>query len=286
MSLGNEDKILLKKNKMKIILFLFFALTYSIQVTSQVTLDHVYNIYKKDFYVSDIGNNDYKFIISDSTGFSLYNLDYSPYLLNVISPIPLWQAPTGYMVSYISKNLFDCDSSNIEFAITQWNNPANFYIFRTDGTLLFEKDSVTGYFSNGFADGSQYLKPIENTPGGTKLFLSDNRRNVIADSLYVYSLCGILPIYMSEIPIDNNNVQLFPNPSEGLINFQINLKNNEKQLKLTIYTSNFKKIDESIIIGNNYQLNLKEKFLSSGTYLFVISTDEKIFQTGKFIITK
>ena len=270
---------------MKRLFSLLFVFGGIIQGFSQITLEHSFYIYHKAFYVSDIGNNDYKYIISDSIGFSLYNLDYSPYLLNIVSPIPVFQPPTYYQISYITKTLFDCDSTNVEYVITQWNNIANYYIYRTNGTLLFERDSVSGYFSSAFADGSQYLKPIENTPDGAKLFLFDNK-STGQDSLYIYTLCGTLPTSISEIPLDNNFVLVFPNPAKGIVNFQIKQPNNHDKFILTIYNSSFQRVEESDFNVKEYQIDLTKHSLSAGTYLFDLRTENRVYQTGKFIITK
>jgi hypothetical protein len=273
-------------NKIKIILVSIIFFQFPKVCFSQINLEQQYNIYKKTFYVSDIGNNNYKYIISDSIGFSLYNLDHTPYLLNVVSPITLWSPPTFYQISYVSNSLFDCDSSNIEYVVTQWNHPANFYIYRTDNTLLFQKDSVTGYFSVAYADGSQYLQPIENTPSGTKLFLSDNKSGVIADNLYVYSLCGTLPASINKVLEDNNSILVYPNPTNGLINFKLRKSAQNEKYKLTIFNSFFQKIDEVLINGNDYSIDIKQKSYSAGLYLFDLKSADRIIQTGKFVITK
>lgn len=203
-------------------------------VNAQITLEHQYIISgNKLFYITDIGNNDYKYVIMDTAGLSIYNLDYSPYLLNFVPPIPLGRPPSYYEVAYISKSLFDCDSATLEYVIVNGIYPANFYIYRTDGTLLFERDSVTGPYAIGNLDGSLYQKPIVNTPDGTRLFLFGRDFNGYPDTMYIYSLCGTLPESVNEMPVDNSYVKVFPNPADGIINFQINPPNNQEKFKFT-----------------------------------------------------
>ena len=285
----NKLKACLPKRSvgMAIVVAMFALLTMtSAKINAQVTLEHQYYIYHKDFYPINLGNNDYKYVITDSLGFSLYNLDHSPYLLNVVTPFPLLQ-PSGfhYEIAYISKSLFDCDSTNIEYVLTIGNVASNFYVYRTDGTLLFERDSVTGSYNIGGYDGSLILQPIVNTPNGTKLFLQDNKGGDY-DSVYVYSLCGTLATSKKETKLEKSFVQVFPNPASGIINFEINQQNHQEKFKLTIYNTSFQKVDEAIINSKNYQLDIKQKSLSSGTYLFDLRTDRKVFQTGKFIISQ
>ncbi|MEI6816347.1 MAG: T9SS type A sorting domain-containing protein [Bacteroidota bacterium] len=278
----------MKKKIYMLILTLMVIFGAEIKTAYGQTLDHSYYLYHKDFYVIDLGNNNYKYAIQDSTGFSLYNLDATPYLLNVIPPIPLVVSPSYYQVSYISSTLFDCDSSNIEYILTSSVARSNFYIYRTDGTLLFERDSVSGSYAFGMFDGSVVFQPIMNTPSGTKLFLQDNKWGGIIDSEYVYSLCGTLSIVTSIMNPSNKGgfVQIFPNPTDGIINFQINPPNNHEQFQLIIYDSSFQQVEKTNINGTNYQLDLKQKSLAPGTYLYSLKSDKSIFQTGKFIITK
>jgi hypothetical protein len=265
----------------KILVGLLFISTFN--SNAQVTLEHAYPFHNKQFYVTDIGNNDYKYVIVDSSGFSVYNLDHTPYLINFVPPVPIFQAPSYYTIAYLTKSLFDCDSTNLEYAIAAPQGSGNFYIYRTDGTLIFERDTVTGPYCTGCNDGSIWTRPIFNTPDGAKLLLFEPGYQ---DSIYVYSLCGVLPTAIGEISLDNSYVQIFPNPSSGVINFQINQPNNQDEFKLTIYNSSFQKVVETNIIGKYFQLDIKQKSLAADTYLFELRTGYKVFQTGKFIITK
>src|SRR5204862_2397889 len=122
---------------------------------------------------------------------------------------------------------------------------SNFYVYRTDGTLLFERDSVTGTYNIGGFDGSTIQQPIINTPDGAKLILQDNKSTAY-DSEYVYSLCGTLPEIIKETSNETNFLLVFPNPAHSVINFQIN-KLYMDVFNLTIYNSSFQKVDEVII---------------------------------------
>jgi hypothetical protein len=274
-------------NKMKKIIFTVTILLFGFTCKSQISLDHQFVISgNKLFYITDIGNNDYKYIIMDTTGLNIYNLDYSPYLLNFVPPLPLGQPPSYYEVAYITKSLFDCDSSNLEYVLENGLYPANFYIYRTDGTLLFQQDSVTGPYGLGLLDGSIYQKPIINTPSGTKMFLFGKDFNGHPDTMYIYSLCGELPLSISENSIENSFVKLFPNPSNGIVDFQIQYPNNQEKFIITIYNSSFQRIDEVNINGNNYRFDIKQKSLASGTYLFSLKSNKRVYQTGTFIISQ
>jgi len=264
--------------------FILFEFVCLAQLSfAQITLDHSYYIFHKQFYVTDIGNNDYKYVTIDSSGFSLYNLNHSLFI-SVITPQPLFQPSVGYQVAYITKSLFDCDSANIEYVLGTGSGTGNFYIYRTDGTLLFERDSVSGPYCFGCQLGSTLIQPITNTPEGAKLLLMSNSPGRPQDSIHVYSLCGTLSV-VNEISLDDNYVQIFPNPTNGIINFNINLPNNYEKFKLTIYNSSFQIIEETIA-DSKYQFDTRTRALSSGTYLFDLRTENKVYHTGKFILSK
>jgi len=261
-------------------LLLICSTLICLKTSAQVTLEQSYFTNQKRFYLTDIGNNNYKYVITEVTGVTLYNLDHTLYF-SFVPVLPVWQPPYYYEPIYITKSLFDCDSTTFEYALTSGGYPnGGFYIYRTDNTLLFGKDSVTGPYCWGCGTGSIIIKPIESTPVGTKLYLFNN------DSTWVYSLCGELPLVIDEHSMMASYVKVFPNPANGMINFEINPPNNQEKFILTIYNSSFQVVKEINVNSKNYQLDLNSEPLSSGTYLFDLRTDNKVFQTGKFVFTK
>jgi hypothetical protein len=270
---------------------LFILILWSASVTAQITLDttiYTWNAIGYDFYPVKLSTNETKYYIQDtlSNTFTLYNLDFTPFLQNVSVPEPYLPFSHGMSVIYLSRTLFDCDSSNIEYAYTAigpYYRP--FYIMRTDGTELFKLDSSLAPWALGTLNGSQDIRPIMNTEDGAKLFLyyPSNTKD-----LNIYSLCGSLPTGFNII-INKNEysiINVFPNPSTGLINFQINLPDNIFKYELIIYSSSgnelIRKPINGSVINNYFDLNV----FSSGNYFYklISETEEKV--VGKFIIQK
>ncbi len=274
----------------KIWKYLFLLLSAS--SSAQITFEHTYIVPTiqpagQEFFVTNLGNNNYKYVLWDLWGaeFSLYNLDHSPYMLNIQLPV----SDSGrHEIAYITTTLFDCDSSNIEYALIEggiYSNPlTTFLIYRTDGTLLFSRDSVTTEFCVGCLGGSQSILGIVNTPAGAKLYLINGLTLPLEH--YVYGLCGSLPETITELNQNFQYVKVYPNPTMGQVNFQITAPSNYDVYELTIFNSAFQPVKTFQVKGRNIQINLDNESLSSATYFYSLQNKNKVFQTGKFLFEK
>jgi hypothetical protein len=275
------------KKLFSIIAVIFMLSTANIK--AQITLEHSYFFQKTEFWVTDIGNNDYKYISVDSTGFSIYNLDHTLYMPKIVPPITIFQPPKYYDIEYITKSLFDCDTTNIEYVISTAFYTGNYYVYRTDGVLIFERDSATGPFCSGCQDGSVYTQPIFNTPNGTKLMLFSHLPNSNEqDSLHIYSLCGTLPVtdVFDFTGQEKIYVKIFPNPASQKLNFELMLPDNKNQYELSIMNSNAQELrrENTRLSGNKFSIDVQD--FSSGTYYYSLASKTKVLQTGKFVLTK
>lgn len=256
------------------------------QITLQYTLDSVTT--GGQFYCTDLGNNDFKYVFVDTAinGFHLYNMNMTPYM-TVNVPLVYGKIGYFYLPIYITKTLFDCDSTNIEYA---YDAPYDglkhpFYVFRTDGTILLQVDSANGPYSFGGYGGAHDIRPIQNTSDGTKLFLQYFNQQY-GSGLYIYSICGTLPANIYDFSEHKQFVKVFPNPTSQELNFEIIPPNNQEEFHLMIFDSNAKQQRrESIaLINNKYSLDISN--LSSGTYYFSLASKNRVYQSGKFILTK
>ena len=259
-----------------------------VECEAQITLDTI--IPKRqigigyDFKIVQISKHESKYYFGDTVTntFSLYNMDFTPFILNIAVPEPFDLNHGLYQVLYISRTLFDCDSTNIEYAYySPQSITKSFYIMRTDGTQLFKKDSVTGPYLIGAALGlTDYIRPIVNTSEGTKLFLMNK-------VFYIYSLCGTLPTEnINFYDYDNGFVKTFPNPSSEIINFEINLPDNFSEYELAILDCNAKQLFKEKIIPQKTNYLFDFQNFNSGIYYYSLYSKNKIVQTGKIIINK
>ncbi|MEO8087787.1 MAG: T9SS type A sorting domain-containing protein [Bacteroidota bacterium] len=272
-------------------LFLLFSASSSAQITLD-TVVHPWNAIGYDFYPVQISSTETKYYVQDTltNTFNLYNMDFTPFMTNIAVPEPYNPFVYNYEVIYLSRSLFDCDTSSIEFAYTAIGSALSgatksFYIMRTDGTQLFKLDSAYAPYCFGCLNGSQDTKPIINTSAGAKLFLyyPSNTNN-----LHIYSLCGTLPkiFDLTNSNVDQTYITIFPNPTSGSLTFEINLPNNMEEFELVIVDNSGREAKHEKINFSNHRCVIDVMDFSNGTYYYSLCTKRKAYQSGKFILNK
>lgn len=282
---------------MKKLFLLVILLCKMIPSTCQITFDHTYvrsfsGAIGQEFFLTNIGHDQYKYVFYDydSSKFSLFNLDHTPYILNIQVPV-ISNAASNiyYRLGYITLDLFDCDSTNLEYAM-MLDRPKptvqpNFGVYRTDGTVLFSKDTVGTVFCVGCGSGSYEMHPIMNTAEGPKLFLF-NDISLTNEYIHIYRLCGTLPTQIYELTTNLFYVSVYPNPSNKNIVFELSNLNHFEKYTLTILSSDFREIVLAEVNEMDGKYILNSENLRSGVYLFTLKSEESIIQSGKFIVTK
>ncbi len=261
------------------------------QITLDTIVQNTYSGIGSGFRAVQISPSETKWYFQDTTAntFSLYNMDFTPFMLSIAVPEPF--QPTNFNnfnVLYITRALFDCDTSTIEYVYeTPISAYYTFRIVRTDGTILFQLDSANGpYGYGGQMGGESEIRPIINTSVGAKLFLQ--RPNLLGgpEPIHVYSLCGTLPTEVHFSEINYSFIELFPNPVSNSLTFKINLPDNMNEYELVIVNNNAQEIKREKLNVPRTVYKLDVKNLSAGSYFYILCTKNKSYQSGKFIITK
>lgn len=254
----------------------------------QITLDTIVNGFLgHTFKTVQISPSETKWFFADTLNntFSLYDMDFTPFLTNIAVPEPFAPSTSFMQVLYITRTLFDCDSANIEYAYYSPKNIGKpFKVLRTDGTLLFQKDSANGGYTYGGAlAGTDYVRPIVNTSAGAKLFLQPFP---LLLPIYVYSLCGTLPVDVFDFTTFNQSyVEVFPNPSSQTINFRVYAPDNINKYELVLLDGTGQEMIRKEVQSFD-TLSIDVSSFSSGGYLYSLSSKTKSLQSGKFLITK
>jgi len=268
-------------------------------VNAQITLDFTVDstLYGYYFYPAKINANETKYVFLDtaSNTFSLYNLDMTPFLANISVPHPIFNSDGSgggyfYHIMYLTRSLFDCDSTNIEYLYSAQDEPYQpLWVIRTDGTVLLYADSSRGPYCLGCPGGTTLQRPILNTEIGTKLFIMKHPiPGYSINRISVYSLCGTLPndIYDFQLEQGANYIEVFPNPSSKQLNFKISPPDNFSEYDIIIFNSHAQEVKRHNlrISGNAFSVDMQP--FDSGIYYYSLTSKNKVIQTGKFELIK
>ena len=218
--------------------------------------------------------------------FDLYNEDYTLYR-SVDIPYE-YQGSAQYNMFHVSRTLFDCDSTNIEYLIS-WSGQSQTWskVIREDETeLLSEEDVIYNAYniavpeSNGIVSG----------PNGSLLHLEGGFSG--SPLSRVFQLCGQLPRNTSRLdstmtgltevdqPLDQ--LKLYPNPSDSQINIDYDLEGNKKGV-LEIYNMEGQLIEQKNLGDFFDKVMLDVSEYTSGTYIVKIQTDNGEVLSERFI---
>lgn len=269
---------------------IYLALTSQLTL-AQVSLDTIMSISGMgyDFKTVQLSDNETKYFRADTVDntFSLYNLDWSPFIMDVEVPVP-FSSTFQYQAIYVTRTLFDCDSTNIEYMYTapvHGGFERSVYIMRTDGTQLFMMDSAFCPYAFGQPmGGSDWVKPIVNTSDGARMFIL---RTFNTSEISMYSLCGGVPNQILELSgFRHSMVNAFPNPTGQQITFEISPTDNIEPWRLIIFDQYGNSVFETNPEYGQSRFKIDLSTFSSGTYIYRLRSESKSLETGKIVLTE
>ncbi len=159
---------------------------------------------------------------------------------------------------FATDKLFN-SNSKIEFLISsnQTSSPyqSSLKLFDEDGNLLFD-------FGN-----SRGIKLFKTSDNEYKLLTAQNALNSNEISYKVYSLSGTL--FINQQNLINKTIIQFPNPASEVLNIK-NLKSNENESLLEIFSIQGKKVLSKKIRQNKTDISINISPLIKGTYIYKI----------------
>lgn len=217
---------------------------------------------------------------------TLYNLDFTLYR-TVVIPAPINESPTFENVFYVTRSLFDCDTTDIEY---------------------YARAFVDGLFVNGIynEDGTEYFNfGNESAQGFNSITSPSNEASIVSDSegsyiltsdtamKHLYKLCGQVPqplarssdgtILSGVVQQGNNNgFDAYPNPARETIKFEYDLQGHKKANLQLFNTSG--QLMKEMMLGQAFdfiRLNISD--LEQGTYIARITTDDGFELSEKFV---
>lgn len=255
---------------------------------AQLTLENIYPASIR-FYLTQIAQNEYKYLWIDPQGnaFKLYNLNHSLMLSETV-PITYSASSSVYNITFVSRSLFDCDSTNIEYGIVFLGNGGPGYpnpyfaVYRTNGVLFQKIDSVRflNYSTGVMAGTYNNHTPVINTPAGSKLILAKPNGQPA-----IYSLCGNIPTGIVKNGGDTFDDALpFPNPTNKQITLPYTFPGNETKGKMLIYNNSGQIIKEFDVDNTFNSIVLNTTDLSPGIFFYELVVKGKKSGAQKFIV--
>jgi type IX secretion system substrate protein len=140
-------------------------------------------------------------------------------------------------------------------------------------------DSASTYTwsPNYFIDDTNAVNPTVNPPQTTTYYVTKTQCSVTTtDSVTVF----VNPVGVSEY-YNNTNFNLYPNPNNGVFNFNYNLKSNGELIIVSLMGQELKTIPLS---ANKNLISLNISNYASGIYTYKIIENKKLIAINKFVI--
>jgi hypothetical protein len=232
-----------------------------------------------------------KYIWISNTGFTIYNLDLSPY-----ASISYPALPSGYQYTggphYLTEALFDTDNSTLEFMVTTYDSLGwlGTRVMRMDGTVLLEEPN---HFPGGAYEvvNLSISGCIMSTPDGPRMVLS--RWN--PEGSIVYSLPGAFPCLPScgtlvnGLSDDHAAIQpkliIQPNPAADEVTVQFPLADMQGVSNVVITGTDGRVIGVYDMRGDR-TLHIDTSTFSNGQYQCTLISNTKTLASAALIIAR
>lgn len=263
----------------KIVYLVFLSSILSSNVKGQIFSEAIYN---SNPQLEHFNHMTSKWMVVNGNNIYLYNLNHSLYTQIVVPP-----QPYIFGVQYVTDDLFDTDSTNLEYMINAAGTGFGKFvkIYKANGTLLFVRDSA-----------ALYAEPIVVTDSGTKL-----RLQIMNSPSYfqLYSLPGTLPCPMicggstvpGEIPtmIQENYKDFsnpYPNPSNQQTHIPYQLPVGETTGEIIFYDLTGSEVKRYKVDKTFSELILTASDLAAGSYYYQLQTPYSKSEGKKLVVIK
>jgi len=276
---------------MKKLLFLAMIFFFAIQGKSQNepellgSIDQVVFLSQAKLIYIDHGLP--KISIQYQGEITLYNLDFTLYK-SVVIPAVFEGSNFGASVFYLTRSLFDCDTTNVEYYAQGYIDGDSLVngIYNEDGSdyFNFENEAMLGLNTLGITSNES---PIVSDAGGSYLLTSDTSQT------HIYRLCGQVPQALARESNgtlitgimeqqNSSGFDVYPNPARETIKFEYDLQG-YKKANLQVFNTSGQLIKE-MMLGQAFdfiRLNISD--LEQGTYIARITTDDGFELSEKFV---
>ncbi len=225
-----------------------------------------------------------KMLITNPTTIDLYNLDQTLFISIDIPDNSIPSSTTS--IRYVTRSLFDCDTTNIEFLYYVSSIDTNIAkIIREDGEEYFDFGNV--YLWTSLAAENTLKLPIISDESGSYIRFGSSAGTV------VYKLSGQVPMALPRecdgslitgIMEQNNHsgFGVYPNPAQDFIRFEYDLEG-KNRAKLFLFDTSGRLVRELQLGPAFDHIRLNISNLDKGTYIARIVTEDGFELSEKFV---
>lgn len=262
--------------------------------SAQITLEQSYptgSLSQDYLRFVKLSSSGYKYVINDTNTITLYNLDHTVFKTMTI---PITGAITSMAIFYMSEELFDTDSSDVEYFV--YYGDASFVchsrVFDEFGNVLFSEDNTTMSITNRYDEESF----VSATALGAKMIIW--KAASAGGGASVYSLPGFLPCHdcsngvltgiasPNGMPLNGSISNPFPNPAIGQTKIEYTLPQGVTAADLLIYDISGHEIKRYKVTNAFNNIIISTGEFEAGTYFYQIQTPTGYNETKKMIVIK
>jgi hypothetical protein len=276
-------------------LFTLLFLMITVGSNAQITLEHSYPNSSMTAYnlkLVKLSSSGYKYVTNDTSTITLYNLNHTVFKTMTIPITGGVGNQWAVKIYYISEELFDLDSTDIEYFLFYYDASGIYHTKVCDefGNVLFSKDTTTIVLNVG--QGNEDF--ISFTTSGVKMIIYD----YYGGAAYVYSLPGFLPCHdcvngitssMAELsgnPQNGGISKLYPNPTSGQTTVEYTLPQGITKADLVVYDMQGHEIKRYKVTNAFNTIIINANELAAGTYYYQIQTSAGFNAGKKMIVIK
>ncbi len=234
-------------------------------LNAQITLEKI-----NPGLIYEVAKNDFMYTYWDQANntLDLHHFDHSHYKTVTL---PSGSNEIIYNIGYITRGLFDCDSSNIEMMLLVQDTSTtsvlkqSIVILREDGTVVWQKDSAT---IGTTLSATGLRTSIFNTPQGAKMYLY----NAGKARGELYSLCGTNPMSDQFVSNTSSDVNAFPNPARQFVTLRYQFPDGISKGSLIVTDATGMTVREFNINQNFDSILMDTSDLPTGTYFYTVHT--------------
>lgn len=274
----------------------FLALLMLVSFTANAQLEYVgtYSALARLIYLA---NDEPAIMIynQNSGQIQLYNPDLT-LISNFTIPVP-YVGSAQYHLFHVSRTLFDCDSTNIEYLISynSFNiSEAYVRIYREDGSILFDLPEHI-FINESFVSTIPTLGPsVINDADGVIFVFQNSGTTNFSGPTSIYRSCGSLPqscgscpddfgVNIQENPIQGHRVKLYPNPGNGQFAVEYDLSSEYNSATLSMFDMKGREVLQKRVGPSMSYILVNTNNLKAGRYEVVLRTEDGGFISASYI---